>query len=330
MSRGFFASIIDNEAYKNSEKNWSIELSNSWMYWYDLLANPNDTGYPFDTKKLIVEYLTNLKKKVEQSLEKRFVYFICSRPKIRFNTKKKPTYNPFTKRYKFHLLVGKKGRKKTARIAFFNIKTEKFEKNKFEITEKYITITDSEGDKTTSSIHDFLSNAEVNFELPTKVEYVGYTKNPDSRPTNGAHSGLSDVLHNVSNEESDILIFFNLFKVSTYASSQNQALNFLISNPMTNEINVDLEGQIIEKSFILYFDSDKQNKNKDNEKNELKNNLLKLSKENKIDSIRVYYEFERPTEYWLLSSSSIAPRADHRFTVKLTDDNLEIIKRVNL
>lgn len=327
MNRGFFASIINNEVYKNSEKNWSVELSNSWMYWYDLLANPNDTGYPFDTKKLIVEYLTNLKKEVEQSLEKRFVYFICSRPKIRFNTKKNPTYNPLTKRYKFHLLVGKKARKKTARVAFFNIKTEKFEKKEFEITEKYITITDGEGDKITSSIHDFLSNAEVNFEFPTNVEYVGYTKNPDSRPTNGAHTGLSDVLHNVSNEESDILILFNLFKVSTCASSQNQALNFLISNPMTNEVNVDLEGQIIEKCFILYFDSDKQNKNKENEKNELKNNLLKLSQENKIGSIRVYYEFERPTEYWLLSSSNIAPRAGHRFTVKLTDDNLEIIKR---
>lgn len=101
MSRGMFASIAASDAYKNADKEWCVELQTYHKYWYDLVVNPNDVADYFDTRKLIVEYLRAVKKHVEESLEKRFIYFICSREKVRFDTNKKPSFNPITKKQKY-------------------------------------------------------------------------------------------------------------------------------------------------------------------------------------------------------------------------------------
>lgn len=325
MSRGLFNPIIDNEVYQSSNKEWFVELSQSWMYWYDLLANPNSENHPANTKELIVEYLRELKKQVDNNLEKRFIYFICSRAKVRFNTDKKPAYNPITGKYKFHLLTGKEKKKKSIKIQILNSQTSRPEKFKYEISEKYITLTDGNNNKATYSVHDFLSGTGKNLGYASNIEYVGYTKNPDSRPTNGSHSGLSDIIYKTPNDDRDIFIFFNIFKVTTKAINQSHSLGFFLSNPMTNEIDVNTEGQIIEKSFILYFNSSNQQTNKPSEKTELENNLRLLGAENNIGAVHIYYEFDLPTEYWLFSSSTTPPQRAHEFTVKLESESLEIL-----
>jgi len=319
-----FSSFIDNDIYKQSEKEWIVELQRYHKYWYDLVVNPGEVADYFDTRKLIVEYLRGIKKQVEQNLEKRFVYFICSRTKIRFDISKKPFYNPITKMVKIHVLIGKEEERKTISCKFFDFYKNKFRRPKIELTDKYITITDSRGDITTASIHDFLEEANISLGIDSKVEYVGYTKNPHTRPTNGAHTGLSDVLYKIADENRDSLIYFNVFKVMTRATSSNSMLNFTIANAMTDEVNVELEGKLIEKCFIFYFDSINQSRNKDKELLELKKSLHKISAENKINSIHVCYEFEEPNEYGVFSSSKVPPQLAHIFKVKKTEEDVEI------
>lgn len=316
--RGIYSEFIDNEVYKESEKDWYVELSRTDMYWYDLLINPTDSGYSFDTRNLIVEYLKNLKKEIEENLEKRFIYFICSRKKVRFNTNKKPQYNPITKKVKIHLLIGREKKKASAKIKFYDVVTNRFSNPTIELTDKYITLTNDSNNKITMSIHDFLSRTDVSFGHSTQVQYVGYTENPHTRPTNGSHSGLNEILHEVSNEEYDTLLFFNLFKVTSRAKNATAMLNFILPNSMTNEIGAEIEGKLIEKCFIFYFDSIYQTKNRDKEMGELKNNLIKLSNENKISSIQFCYELESPNDYWKFFSSKISPKHRHVFTVSLS------------
>lgn len=243
---------------------------------------------------------------------------------MRFNTQKKPSYNAFTNRYKIHLLVGKMGECKTIAVKFVDAATNCPSKPGIELTDKYITLGDSRGNKTTQSIHDFLQSAEIDLGHGTQIQYVGYTKNPHVRPTNGEHAGLNEVLYKVSNDDFDTLIFFNLFKVTTNAKSIDAMFNFHIANSMTDEIQVDLEGRILEKCLILYFDSDNQTKNKDNERSELRQSLAKISKENRISSINFCYELNRHNDYWLFSSSKVSAQHKHEFTASLAKGALEI------
>jgi hypothetical protein len=324
VSRGIYSSMLGNDFYQDSEKELIVELQRYHRYWYDLIVHPNEVAEYFDSRELIVDYLKAVKKNVEDNLEKRFVYFICSRTKIRFNIDKKPFYNPITKKVKIHILVGKNEKKQTIKCQFFDIPSNKFCNPKLDITDKYITVTDSRGDLITASIHDFLEQSNINLGLYSNVEYVGYTKNPHTRPTNSSHAGLSDVLYKVSNESFDTFIYFNVFKVTTRAVNNQAKLNIIISNAMTNELDVELEGKLIEKCFIFYFDALSQNRNKDKEMKELKNNLDKIYKENKIKRVNFIYEFEEENEYGVFSSSKVSPSVNHTFNVIKVKDKVEI------
>lgn len=324
MNRGIYKAITTIEQYHNAHKDWFVELQQSQMFWYDLIANPNEYSPTVNTKKIIIDDLKYLKKEVEDNLEKRFIYFICTRTKVRFNINKKPTYNRWTKNIKIHLLIGKNKIKKTIKLKIFDINTNQFSNPRIEITEKYITIFNSLNQFICYSIHDFLSHYKINLNISSQVQYVGYTKNPNSRPTNGSHSGFNDVLYNIPSEDNDVFIYFNLFKINAVTKKRNSGNVFVMPNAMSDEIDVDTEGFIIEKCFILYFNSKNQNKNKDNEYKELKNNLLTISKENKIDSIQFYYEFTEYNEYWVFYSSSIQSSIKQIFTIELENESLEV------
>jgi len=324
LSRGLFSSIKENDIYKDSDKKWIVELQRYYRYWYDLIVNPDEVAEGFDTRKLIVNYLKVIKKEVEEKLEKRFVYFICSRTKVRFNIKKRPTYNPFTKKVKIHLLIGKNEKHKSIHCQFFDKNLGRFCKPKIDLTDKYITLTDSHGDLTTASIHDFLERADINLGISSNVEYVGFTENPHKRPTNGSHTGLSDTLYKVSNEHCDTFIYFNIFNVITEATGNSFKINFVIPNSMTDEIGVELEGKILEKCLIFYFNAVSQSRNKDKELSELKNRLAGIARENRIRSISFYYEIEDSNDYGLFSSSVVSAKHSHRFTVRIADDDVEI------
>ncbi|MFA0999134.1 MULTISPECIES: hypothetical protein [Pseudomonas syringae group] len=324
MNRGFLSSVVNTRAYMEAEKEWVVELQRYHRYWYDLIVNSHEVAEYFDSRQLIVDYLKRVKAEVEAGLEKRFVYFICSRERVRFNTKRSPSYNPLTRATKLHLLIGKNQTKKTIRCRFFDEQRRKFHKPDIEVSEKYITIRNAEGNLFTQSIHDFLENANISVGLDSRVEYVGYTKNPELRPTNGKHTGLSHILHRLADNGRDSFIYFNLFKIITKATNQKFMLNFAMANAMTDEIDVEMEGKILEKCFIFYFDAAGQDRNKKNELAELKKNLQRLSTDQNIKKIHVHYEFEKPTEYGVLSSSQISPNLQHIFTIQKTEHGFEI------
>lgn len=319
MARGELKGILDMEAYRASQKDWFIESLHSKIYWYELLVNKHQL---FDTKKLIRDELSVLKKHVEDNLEKRFIYFIFSRTKVRFDSSRQPTITAFRKRLKVHLLIGKQQKRISVSIDAKRVDGKPI---KASVDDKFITISISEEDQVCMSVHDFLLSTGVSLGLFSKIHYIGYTKNPQTRPTNGAHSGLSKILHNVSNDDNDILISFNLFKVTTKGSFEEKQMDFIIANSMTDEISVDLEGYIIEKCLILYFDSNNQDANKDNERSELLSSLRKLKSENRIRSIQLHYEIDDPlSDYFTFYSDNVSPNLRHVFTVKESNDAIMI------
>ncbi|WP_151801639.1 hypothetical protein [Acinetobacter guillouiae] len=94
MTRGLYNSIQEMPEYNNAEKSWHITIDSSYFLWYDLIIDP-----PFDeAKKELKGMLNNFKEYVESTNEKRFIYFVTSRKKVRFNVKKQPKFSFFDRR----------------------------------------------------------------------------------------------------------------------------------------------------------------------------------------------------------------------------------------
>lgn len=157
------------------------------------------------------------------------------------------------------------------------------------------------------------------------MQYVGKTKIPEKRPIDGSHKGLNKVLYKLSNEDNDIFIFYNIFKVLVSAINEDFNAEFIVSNSMTNEINVDKEGDILEKSLILHFSSENQLQNLDREIGEFRNNLIEIAIKNKITKFTMGYEVDDESEYYRFGSSSIKAKHNHSFTY--TVENNLLVKK---
>ena len=320
MTRGAFNFLRDEKFYKKIDKVWYVNVIRSDCFWFDLIANKSDT---YELQEPIKTYLRSLKQHVEETLEKRFIYFFASRPKVRVDIKRKPRYSRFSGALIITLLVGGCRRRVKAKVRFCN---ENGDVVKPEVwaDEKFIRIFNASGGSTTYPIHDFIRVFKIELGFNTQIHYVGLTKNPESRPTNRQHRGITDTLLNVSTGDNDFFLFVNLFKVTCFAHDHDYGMSFAISNAMIDEVSVNLEGAIIERSLVTYFNSPIQKNEDSHERSGLVAALKRIKSERNIVSITVDLEMEIPDEYFTFFSPSILPAERHIFSFKLKDSNLSM------
>ncbi|MBK5071773.1 hypothetical protein I2492_01915 [Budviciaceae bacterium CWB-B4] len=324
MYRGIFKFIKSQDAYSSTEKKWFVSLLQTECFWYDMLLAPPEE---VNTRKLIKEHIQSIEGYLENNIEKRFIYFLGSRKKVRFSTKYTPKYSHAKNELNLILLVGKNREKKKITVPdFFYDQTIRYNTDiVFEVTDKYLYLKVDNVIIDICSIHDFLRERYINLGYNTEVHYVGYTKNPQSRPIDGIHRGFSNMLYNTSNEDNDFFVFFNLFNPTSLSSNDSYNMNFCISNSLMNEIDLDKEGKIIEKCFINYFNSVIQN----NEITGLTKNLRNFANKYNMRSIAINLEYESPNEYYSYYSRCITPRFHHFFVFKLDGKNLFLDKKID-
>jgi len=322
MTRGIFNFMQNQPAYSDADKRWHIELDQSTYFWYDLLVHPPEG---FDTKQHIASFLKGLKKTVETQLDKRFIYFLTSRTKLRFLTSKKPRYSLFSRDLVLYVQIGALPKPVKTTVTMRDNENGKRIMPRAEVSDRFITFHHPTGDKISYSIHDFFDMVGINFGIDTEVHYVGYTKNPDDRPLNRAHRGLADMLYKVSNAQNDFFIFYNLFKVLSIAGTPTSALNFIVANSMTDEVRVNEEGRILEKVLIKYFSTEIQELNKSSEEGELEKTLTQLASKNKIGSIVFDMQVDYPSEMYRFYSRVVEATDRHTFTCRIGDNGVEIV-----
>lgn len=327
--RGGFEDIIKgNELYKNSSKTWIIELQQCDLVLLNQLRETCESILP---KKWIQDYLNSIKKSLEDNFEKRFIYFLCSRKRIRFFQGKQPSFSKFSKKLKLLFTVGRSQKcitKYLPKKLFYdnegNLPLVSTDIN-------YITFFyKAAGRAITYPVHDFVNHFSMSFDANLNVHYVGYTKNPAFRFTSARHDGLLDMLSSVSNEENDFFVLFNLFKVYARTNNSTLPIQFAIANAMIDEVSVDKEGSVIEKAFIMYFDSPLQYRNRKNEYAELKNSLIEMGSDFNISSLQIIYEIEGNEEWQKLYSDSVPAQRCHEFFISIKDGDISLARNFNV
>lgn len=320
MTRGYLGNLASNPAYAGLTKDWYVTLQQSSCYWYDLIVNPPDL---VDTRSSISSHLEELRVKVEQTLEKRFIYFFASRTKVCFDVGRPPRYSLFGKWLSIALLIGRDRRRHTIKIKFGGL-DGRLMTPKVQVSERFISLIHSDTASQTFSVHDFLQAFDISLGIPTRVHYVGITKDPGDRPLSRKHRGIADTLYNVSNEENDFFVFINLFKVMAKAKNAPYGLHFVVANSMIDEIPTDEEGRIVESALIAYFDCTSQHVNREQERSVLNNQLSSLAEKHKIRSVSLHLELESPNEYFIFGSAAAPAALSHSFLLRRAQAGVEI------
>jgi len=320
-SRGYLSFIKDNPVYQDAEKDWHVELTDYTVFWFDLLVNP-PAG--LDCQKHIADQLRAYRKEVEENNDKRFVYFITSRDKVRFSIKKAPEYSWTKKEVIIHLEIGAKRKPKKIRLPASP-----------ELLGVRLPVIFDDGrfiglwgpgqpHATGFTVHEFLRMHSINLGINTEVLYVGSTDDPARRPLKRDHRGYSDSLYGISTAEKDVFVYYNLFKALSVTKDSPYAMHFVLGNSMIDEVQKKEEGLLLEHGLIHYFGAKSQEKSREQEYGRLREGLSRLKENYKIASVNFHMEAETSTEYWTLFSNRVPISHSHRFSLMLSNDQVEI------
>jgi hypothetical protein len=316
--RGEFNSVAEQAAYAGADKLWYVGLQQSDCYWMDLIVDP-PSGC--SAPRWIKEQLGDLKRRVEASLAKRFVYMYGSRTKVRFDERAPVSTSFFSRQTMLNLRVGREGR----RVSFpwdVSLAPELVGLD-VSATPKFITFC-GQHRTSTFSVHDFLRLFHVDLGGSTTIHYVGATKNPETRPLERQHRGYADMLYGVGVDDCDFFLFMSLFKVLSVSAQTGHGVRFMLANAMTDEVPVREEGALIEHALIAYFDSRFQDEAHGGERARLRSELRRISEKKNIRGVIVDFELDEPCPYFRFSSDVRAASDRHVFRVSLESDNLEV------
>jgi hypothetical protein len=319
--RGIFDFAAKEAGYRKSRKMWHITPISVDCFWFDLIINPPKH---LKMKESIVKYLSEYKKRIESTLEKRFIYFLASRTKLRFDTRRPPHFEYLSGKLAVNFLVGKNEKRVTKKLLLDHIVRHARMNARFTLTDKFLTIWWSPERSDTFSVHDFAQVFKIEFGINTQVHYVGITKNPHDRPISLEHRGLNLLLYNIPRDDNDFFLFVNIFKVMARTLDKQSPIVFNASNAMIDELPAGREGAIIEHSLVAYFDSRIQDEEKSKERATLIANLEKFKTENNLVGVLFDMELEEHQEYFCFFSDKVEAADRHVFTCRVEDRRLVI------
>lgn len=336
MHRGILKDIKELDSYANVQKSIRIALQECTFLWLNNFSELDELNNNIDVSQATRNHLKEIKNTVKNSFEKKFIYFICSRKMIRFDPSKQPRFTISRKSMKFSIVIDNSVRRSIfvprANLIFSLGQTgEIVEISKISVTQTSVIFDFENNQDLTMGVHDFLKIFGINLGISNKVEYIGLTVNPEKRPFNLSHSGLSRVLLGNNNKKKfrDYFICYNLFEVSI-SSEQKLGFDFFIGNSWLNEIDIATEADIIEKSLILYFGSGYQDKTKTNDYSSLKNNLKQILEAANINDIHFHYEINGGNpDYISFYSDLVKPAIKHYFTIKLDENTINMENEIN-
>lgn len=318
--RGYFKGVLDPLEIARHPKAMQIGLTETHMLWLDFFL---DQSIPTDLQTAIRKGLTKWKQNVAQHCDKRFLYFLASRTKVRFSTRRQPRYSKWRDRFIFWIEVGRSARPCRIEIeAPFRVLASN-EPVRFpaKTTAKFITFFVGSG-AVSRSVHDFLLECNASIGIDTNVHYVGCTKTPDSRVLSKEHHGFAQMLHDVSGEDSDFFLFQHLFKPVVLAAYPGYGLHVVAANSAVDLADIESEGSMIEKALIAYFEPSTQLASLKAARSELRGILARHC----VEKMMLGIDYQQPREYYRYVGTGVGAHDRVGGIYRIIDNELSVTR----
>jgi hypothetical protein len=226
----------------SAPQRWEATVAEAKYYWYDLLVN--DPQVP-DFRDPIGRYQRRMQFALDATMEKRLLFFVVARPRLRFDVKKGTSWGFFSLKLSLPILIGAEERKESITIELDVPFEATFKKPLVQLYDKYVTL--NWGSLTeTYSVHDLVQKFKTGLAFPSKVQFVGQTRDPAAKLAKGRHMAVNHLLEQNEREFDTFLLIERMnVKVETDAAD--------IAEEASTRTHMD----VVESSLIRYFEGEK-------------------------------------------------------------------------
>ena len=305
----------------SAPQTWVVTVADAKYHWYDLVC-----GFPEipDIRDPIGRHLRRMQFDLEATSEKRLIYFVINRPRVRFDPTRNTSWGFFSLKLTIPILVGA-DKRETLTIDLEVPFAATLKKPSVALTDRFITLNWG-GLIEALSIHDILQQYENNLNYRSRVQYVGQTKDPLGRL---ARARLTPVqkIHQNNNEDSDMLLLIQRMNVEVISDQGDPAELEANQNPVATDLLLKDRIDVIECALIRYFEGPQMHGRSDKEAEVRKQRLVEVQAANHLTSFRIDLRLEDPGNYDELFSRDAAGSRAHIIDCTIVDGEV-IVTRV--
>ncbi len=226
----------------SAPQRWDASVAESRFYWYDLLVN--DPLVP-DFRDPIGRYQRRMQFALDATMEKQLLFFVISRPRLRFDIKKGTSWGFFGLKLSVPLLVGSENRKESITLELEVPFEATFKKPLVTLHDKYITL--NWGALTECySAHDLLQKFPNDLKYESTVQFVGMTRDPQARLAKGRYPAVNRIVE--ENDGSfDTLLLIKRMDVKVQTAVED----------VLGEASTRSHVEMMEAALIRYFEGEK-------------------------------------------------------------------------
>jgi hypothetical protein len=300
----------------SAPQRWDASVAESRFYWYDLLVN--DPLVP-DFRDPIGRYQRRMQFALDATMEKHLLFFVISRPLLRFDVKKGASWGFFGLKLTVPLLAGVDKRKESITLELEVPFEATFKKPIVTLHDKYITL--NWGALTECySAHDLLQKFPSDLKYESTVQYVGITRDPQARLAKGRFPSVNRIVE----ENENVLDTFLLVK------RMDVKVETAATDPLS-EASGRSHVEMMEAALIRYFEGDKPAHHGTIEQNNRRDHVAQLVETYQLTGLTVDLGFKEADSFHDLKSAnapvsrrhlvefSFGAGGDIRYT-KLADD----------
>lgn len=306
--RGIYNGLFDHKTLNSS---WSIRLVQATPIQFSSSFDELGLDGPghLEGARLRIQ---EEKERFKQLSDRNFIYFICTRPRLRFARYRAIRLKKGQIAFRFS--VGESRWPKTKELpapSLINLASNtEIPPIGVNHTESCFTVTYANGQKMSSTLFDYFEHHQVDLGLVSNVEYIGQTNHPKDRPLNYKHPGLAKVFQNANRDICEVFCVYNAFHAS-FRGELGPGVTLMGSNSTSEILNQKHEAEFIESLLIDYFKPEAQCKTTPKDRTRLEN-LEAILRKNSVQGVNLEYQVETQSDLYRLGSSTIRPSKRHK------------------
>ena len=306
-------------ARSHAPQTWNVTVSDAKFHWYDLVA-----GFPEipDIRDPVGRYLRRMQFDLEATMEKRLVYFVINRPRIRFDTKRSVQWGFFSLKLTIPLVVGAEEKRESITIELEVPFSATLKKPNVTMTDRFITMNWG-GFVEALSIHDLLQNYENDLKFPSKVMYVGQTKDPAGRLAKAKLPAVQK-LHQNNCDDYDTLLLIQRMNV-TVASAEGDPADLPDNqNAVAADLLLKERVDLIECALIAYFEDPALRLRNTQEAAMRRERVREVQEVSRLEGLTIDLKQEAGCNYQYLRSDRVGSSCSHKFECAIVDGQIGV------
>ncbi|SFU68100.1 hypothetical protein [Pseudoduganella namucuonensis] len=302
--------IADAAAQSYLPQSWDVTATEPKFYWYDLI-----TDFPPvpDFRDPLGRYLRRMQFAIEATLDKRLLYLLVSRPRLRFDLKRGTSWGFFSLKLTVPLLVGPNQDRESVTIDLKVPDDATLKKPTVQMFDKFITLNWGSLIETYTA-HDLLQAFDIKMSFPSRVHYVGQTHDPAGRLLKGRLSSVNRICDRNQPDYDNFLLVQRL-NINTFGAKHpsddgsEQAQEQLLKERM----------DAIECVLIQYFEDETRKTRSPREQLARQTRLRNLQNSHRLVGMRVDLGMEVSSSFQRLYSDKVGESDHHVFECTLQE-----------